>query len=49
MAHSERDFCLRIEPELNRIEISEEEIDLVWSVFQELIRLANVYLPEESD
>jgi hypothetical protein len=32
---------------MNQLGIFEGEIDLVWSVLQELIRLASVYLPEK--
>ncbi|MCE5257246.1 MAG: hypothetical protein LLF89_10440 [Spirochaetaceae bacterium] len=46
MAHSKRKLTLELEPEIDRMEVSEKEIDLVWSVFPELIRLANIYSPE---
>jgi hypothetical protein len=49
LAHSEHDFRVRLEPDIDRTEVSEEEIDLVWSVFEELIRLANIYSPEKND
>jgi hypothetical protein len=38
-----------VETELAERQISEEEIDLVWSVFSELIRVANSYLREDED
>lgn len=46
MAHLEHKLTVKLEPEIDQMEVSEREIDLVWSVFQELIRLANIYSPE---
>ncbi len=49
MAHSEHDLSLGLETESNQMEISQEEIDLVWSVLQDVIRLADAYGSEDED
>ena len=45
----EPNFVLKLEAEISEKEISAEEIDLIWSVLGDVIRMANTYDLEESD
>lgn len=43
MASSIHDFHVQFNPEMDLKPVTEDEIELVWSVFQDLIRFANTY------